>query len=103
MELAVVGPENFVLGFALSGIKSIFEVDNQDEAERCVEKIIENKQIGIMIIDEKTAECLDERMREKLMVSVSPVVVTLSTQSSQDELRRMIIKSIGIDVWKEEE
>ena len=63
---------------------------------------MENKQIGIMIVDEKTVERLDERMREKLMVSVSPVVVTLSTQSSQDELRRMIIKSIGIDVWKEE-
>ena len=102
MELAVVGPQDFVLGFALSGIKNIFEVEHTDEAERFVEKIMENKQIGIMIVDEKTVERLDERMREKLMVSVSPVVVTLSTQSSQDELRRMIIKSIGIDVWKEE-
>ncbi len=102
MELAVVGPEEFVLGFTLSGIKNIFEVENPDEAERRVEKIVEDKQIGIMIIDEKTMESLDERMREKLLVSVSPVVVTLSTQSSQDELRRMIIKSIGIDVWKEE-
>lgn len=101
MELAVIGGNEFTLGFMMSGIKEIHEVENGNQAEKAVRNVMENKNIGIMIIDGQTMNSLDERIQEEVEMSVNPVAVVLSTEASQEALRKMIIKSIGIDLWKD--
>lgn len=96
LELAVVGGSEFVLGFQLTGIKKIFEIDGN--AEEAVTKALADPAVGIIIIDEHIIGQLDERLREKLHSSIRPVAVPVSTTSSQENLRRMIRKAIGIDV-----
>jgi len=42
-------------------------------------------------------------MRERVLRAPRPVTVVLSEEESNEELRNMIIRSIGVDLWKSEE
>ncbi len=99
MEIAVVGGSEFVLGFRLAGIKKALEVE--EAPNEVVRKVMEDEDVGIIIIDQKTIDKLDERTREDVEMSVSPVAVILSEESSQESLRKMIKKSIGVDLWQD--
>lgn len=95
MELAVIGREDFCMGFSLSGIRHIFETESPSEA---VQKVISNQEIGVVVFDESLSERLDEFERVKLEASIRPVFVMLSLKEESDELKRMIKKSIGIEL-----
>lgn len=95
MEIAVIGEENFCLGFRLAGIKKIFETDEPQEALAGVK---EDASIGIVIFDENLREKLDVDEKEELENSMRPVFITLSTEASEDTLKKMIRKSIGVDL-----
>ena len=101
MELAIVGGNEFTLGFMMTGIKTVHEVDSASDASKAIQAVMENKNIGIMIIDQQTINLLDDRTQDEVSHSVNPVAVVLSTETSQEGLRKMIMKSIGIDLWKD--
>jgi len=108
MDISVVGGSGFTLGFMLAGIKKVVtvEADEHDpgfasQAEKIVDDALLEKDTGIVIIDETLLRTLNERMREKVERSVRPVFVPVSTEASQETLRRMIIKSIGVDLMRE--
>ena len=62
---------------------------------------MERKDIGILIMDNKDFELLNERLKEKAMTQVQPTVVVLSYDvSAEENLRLMIKRSLGIDVWE---
>jgi len=97
-EIAVIGGSEFVLGFQLAGIKKVYE---EDAPERKVLELMKDEGIGIIITDEKTMGKLSEYTREAVELSVKPVTVVVSEEgSSQESLRKIIKKSIGIDLWK---
>jgi len=110
MDLGVVGGSEFTLGFMLAGIKKIFTLETNKEetkeaakieAEKIIENLLSQKETGIIIIDDHFLHALDERMREKVERSVRPVFVPVSTEASQETLRKMIIKSIGVDLMRD--
>ncbi|MBD3314121.1 V-type ATP synthase subunit F [Candidatus Woesearchaeota archaeon] len=102
MDIAVIGSPEFTLGFRISGIQRVVDVQDTDNAESKVSELMADTNVGIMVTDEKTMERLSERMREDVESSVRPVAVVVSTESTaQDALRKMIIKSIGVDLWKD--
>jgi len=96
MELAVIGREEFCMGFNLAGIRNVFETDAPGEA---INKVFENPEIGVVVLDESLIPKIDEFDRQKLEGSVRPVVVTLSLKEESDALRKMIKKSIGVELW----
>jgi vacuolar-type H+-ATPase subunit F/Vma7 len=100
MELAVIGGSGFTLGFALSGIRRI--VDVEGDPAPAFRKLMQEPEIGILLTDEETLARLDENAREDVERSVRPVVVVLSAEATQESLRRMILKSIGVDLLKEQ-
>lgn len=93
----IFGKEEFTLGFSLAGIKDIINIDD-NTAERELKKILDNKIHGILVTDNKTMNMVSEKTRLKLQDSVNPVIVVLSESAEQEEVRRMIIKAIGIDI-----
>lgn len=104
MELAVVGFPEFTLGFRLAGISKVIDIDesSEKEADKRMSELFEDQNIGILITDERTMNAMSERMREKVESSVRPVSVVVSTgATAQEALRKMIIKSIGVDLWKD--
>ena len=98
-KMAVVGTPEFTLGFKMTGIR---EVINVKDPNNDVKLFFSRDDIGIVIIDEDTVSKLDERTKEELITSITPVFVTVSTTSAQEELRNMIMQSIGVDLMKNE-
>ena len=96
MELAVIGREDFCLGFSLAGIRHIFETENPAEA---ISKVMEDHEMGVVVIDESLMGKLDEFEKARLEASVRPVFMMLSMKEESDALKKMIKKSIGVELW----
>lgn len=97
-KLGVLGGSEFIVGFQLSGIRDTFEVS--DKPMEDVKNIKKDKDISVVIIDEKILNRLDEHDRLKIEDSIEPVFIPLSTKVEQESLRRLIRKSVGVDLWK---
>ena len=98
VEVAIIGGSEFVLGFQLAGIRKTIEA--KDAPMGHIKKLMQDEHIGIIIIDDKTMDKLDFHDRKDVEGSISPVFVELSTQLSMESLKKMIKKSIGIDLMK---
>ena len=97
MELAVCGSSAFTLGFGLSGIRHIRNVEG--DASVAFKELMANPEIGIILTDQPTIKGLPEFFQQSVQASVKPVIVVLSIDAAQDALRNMIKKSIGVDLW----
>ena len=98
VKTAVLGSNEFIVGFQLAGIKDTIEVS--DNPIKDINKLKEKKEHGVVIIDEKIMENLDKHERIDVEDSVDPVFIPISTKVEQDSLKRLIKKSIGVDLWK---
>jgi V/A-type H+/Na+-transporting ATPase subunit F len=99
--LAVVGTNEFVLGFRLAGILKAVQSDEKDFL-KTVRTVMDDKDVGILVVDDSLFSLLESSDIYDLEKSIRPVVISVSEKGSQDSLRRMIKKSIGVDLWKEE-
>lgn len=98
-EIAVIGDDEFTVGFRLAGIRRIINVTKDTLSDETV-KALEDKSIGILVLNRDDVAKLPVRIRDKVENTVKPVCVVLSKDSaSEDDLRRKVKKSIGIDVW----
>ena len=98
VKLAVVGGSEFIVGFQLAGIRNIIEVTGNYFNE--LKNLKNKKEIGIIVVDEKIMESLEPHQRKEIEASVEPVFIPVSTKVEQDSLKRLIKKSIGVDLWK---
>lgn len=95
MELAIVGNKDFVLGFRLAGIRKIYEVNG--EVNPTIQKIMEDKDIGIIVMHNKDFENLEPTLKETLSDSIEPTFVILGAET---DLRDKIKQAVGVDLWK---
>ncbi len=100
-EIAVIGDEEFTIGFRLAGVRRIINVDvSSSELVSKTQEALDNDSIGILVLLRDDVNKLPVRVRDKLENSVQPVCVVLSKDSAgEDDLRRKVKKSIGLDVW----
>ncbi|MDI3540323.1 MAG: V/A-type H+/Na+-transporting ATPase subunit [Methanolobus sp.] len=99
MELAVVGRSEFVTGFRLAGVRKIYEV-NDGELEATVHRIIEDEEVGILVMHGDDLNKLPEMLRNTINDSVEPTIVTLGGSAQSSNLREKIKQSVGVDLWK---
>ena len=95
MEIAVIGREDFCLGFELAGVGRVF---NTEDPAAAISAVQNDAETGIVIFDENLLEKLDVEERESLAESLKPVYINLSTRPSEESLKKMIRKSIGVDL-----
>jgi len=93
--IAALGDREFTLGFTLAGVKKTFP-----GTEAAVREALASD-VSIVIIDKNVVQALGEHLKERMMTSVRPVFVAVSKEGSSDDLRAMIRKSIGIDIWEQ--
>ncbi len=99
-ELSVIGSNEFIMGFKLIGIKKIFEANTSEELKKKIDDARVDKKIGIIVLEEKSIIKLDQNYRKEIENSKHPVVVILSDKEvAQSNLRDMIKKAIGVDIW----
>ncbi len=92
MNVIAVGKPEFTLGFELVGIKT----HNFQKAEEI--KSISKEQTGVIIIDAETMDSFDEYQKKEFEDSINPLFVVLSTQQSQENISKLIKRSIGIEL-----
>ena len=98
VNMAVLGSTEFIVGFQLAGIKDTIEVS--DNPINDINKFKEKKEHGVVVIEEKIMENLDKHERIDVEDSIDPVFIPVSTNVEQDSLKRLIKKSIGVDLWE---
>ncbi len=100
MEIAVIGSDEFVLGFRLAGIRRVF-VANPDNYQEKMLEAMSQPSIGILAVDAKDLDNLSFQVRHKIMDSIQPVVVPVG--GDQSDLREKVKRAIGVDLYKTED
>ena len=100
MEIAVIGSDEFVLGFRLAGIRRVF-VANPDNYQEKMLEAMSQPTIGILAVDAKDLDNLSFQVRQKVNDSIQPVVVPVG--GNDDDLREKVKRAIGVDLYKSED
>jgi|TARA_Y100000310_G_scaffold318480_1_gene372612 V/A-type H+-transporting ATPase subunit F len=98
VKMSVLGSNEFVVGFQLAGIKDAIEVSSNPMND--INKLKSQKEAGVVVVEERILEGMDKHQRLEVEDSVDPVFIPVSTKIEQDSLKRLIKKSIGVDLWK---
>jgi V/A-type H+/Na+-transporting ATPase subunit F len=99
MEIAVLGDEEFILGFRLAGLKRI-HVAGPDDYEEKMSELLEDSSIGVLAVESGDLEYLSSNVRSMAMSSIAPVVVPVGAEES--DLREKVKRAIGVDLYKAE-
>ncbi|AIZ57091.1 Archaeal/vacuolar-type H+-ATPase subunit F [Candidatus Methanoplasma termitum] len=100
MEIAVVGSEEFVLGFRLAGLKRVFVAD-ESNYQSVIIKAMSEAEIGILAVAAKDLNYLPQNVRSKVLDSIQPVIVPVGGDES--DLRERVRRVIGVDLYKTED
>lgn len=104
-EIAVVGSPEFTTGFRLAGVRefeNVPEADKPDALDEAVMTVLEDDNVGIVVMHADDLEYLSRQVRETVETSVEPTVVTLG-EGGQSGLREQIRRAIGIDLMGDDE
>jgi len=99
MEIAVVGSPEFTLGFQLAGLSDLYNPEGEEDLHSTLRSLLNNKSVGLMVVDSTMLTTLPDRLRDQLSASVSPTVLGIGTEEDTT-LRETIRKAIGVDLWK---
>ncbi|MEJ6530186.1 MAG: V-type ATP synthase subunit F [Candidatus Poseidoniaceae archaeon] len=99
MEIAIVGTPEFTLGFQLAGISTLYNPEDDEAMASTLSGLLNNKNVGVVVIDSATQAILPDRLRARLSASVSPTVLGIGIEEDTT-LRDTIRKAIGVDLWK---
>lgn len=102
MQIAAVGDEAFVTGWHLAGVGRT-HIATRENVGRLFQQLLEDKELAVVITNTDTTGMLSERLREKAVTQVRPIVVTLSKGAEEDSSIRLLIRrALGIDLWANE-
>lgn len=102
-KIVVVGSDVLPTGMRLAGVKESYLVQDAEEAEPLLLQLFEREDIGIIVVTEDLAKSIkDRRVRYKMDNSLDPVVLSVpgynEKMESEDTLRRLILRAVGIDI-----
>jgi V/A-type H+-transporting ATPase subunit F len=104
-EIGVIGSPEFTTGFRLAGIREFANVPEEDKPEKldgAVTAMLEDDDVGIVVMHEDDLEHLSRTVRRDVETSVEPVLVTLGSAAGGGGLREQIKRAIGIDLMAED-
>lgn len=93
-SIAVIGSEEFTLGFKLAGVQKTFTPENYEEK---IQELMETDKIGIIVAKQQDLDKLPNRIQSKVEEAVDPVVVPLSEEAEATGLEKQIKQVIGVD------
>ena len=71
MDIAVVGSPAFTLGFRPCWTVQFHNPDSDDELHSTLRSLLNNKSVGIMVVDSAVMATLPDRLKDQLSASVS--------------------------------
>jgi vacuolar-type H+-ATPase subunit F/Vma7 len=102
-KIVVVGSKVLPTGMRLAGVKESHLVQGGEETERLLTQLFERDDVGIIVITEDLEKSIkDRRVRYRMDNSLDPVVLSVpgygEKMESEDTLRRLILRAVGIDI-----
>lgn len=97
MEIAVIGSEEFVVGFRLAGIRKVYAVSPDKLLEKIVQ-VMDEPEVGILAVYTQDLERLPPQLRAKMMDSVDPVIIPVGLE--EGDMRDKVRRAMGIDLYK---
>jgi len=104
-EIGVIGSPDFTTGFRLAGVRKFADVpdaDKDEELDAAVEEMLDDEEIGIIVMHDDDLDHLSRGVRKAAETSVEPVMVTLGGGTGSGGLRDQIKRAIGIDLMEED-
>jgi len=104
-EIAVIGSPEFTTGFRLAGVricKNVQPDQKDDQLDDAVEAVLENDDVGIIVMHDADMTHLSRGPRKAIETSVEPTLVTLGGGAGSGGLRGQIKRAIGIDLMDDE-
>ena len=108
-EIAVIGDEDTVIAFGLTGIKHLISIDdntNDKEIISSIKQFINTPEIGFVLITQPIAERIRlDFERIKSEKSLYPIFIELpdkhgEKEDREDPIKTLIRRAIGMDVIK---
>ncbi|MDI6719772.1 MAG: V-type ATP synthase subunit F [Methanomicrobiales archaeon] len=100
MEMAVIGSSEFIVGFRLAGIRKIYAADDEERLKEHIARVLEDDEVGILVMDSRDMDRIPPRLRTTLENSVKPTVIAIGGEESGMSMRERIKRSVGVDLWK---
>ncbi len=100
MEIAVIGSDEFTLGFRLAGVRLVYLADKENYQEK-LQEAMADANVGILAVNAEDLQNLPTNYRNKVMDSISPVIVPVG--GNQSDLRERVKQVIGVDLYKTED
>ena len=100
MEIAVIGNSEFILGFRLAGIRKTYAADNDEKRNEYITSVLQDGQVGILVLNSSDMEKIPRRLRATLEKSVRPTVIAIGAEEGGLTMRERIKRSVGVDLWK---
>ena len=100
MEIAVIGNSEFILGFRLAGIQKTLAAENEEAVAELITKVMDDDNVGILVVNGEDLAKLPFRMRTTLSNSVKPTVIAIGGEEGGLSIRERIKRSVGVDLWK---
>ncbi len=101
-KIAVVADGSTCTGFRLAGIEDVYPRTGI-EAEQKIEELLDNSEIGIIIVNEKIMQDADWRLKKRIEKIAKPVVITVPDKDGElkeqgDSLKSLVKKALGFDI-----
>lgn len=100
MNMAVVGSDEFSIGFMLVGIDDVFQA-NEENAAGIMENMLYKEEFAIVIVQEKLMETLPRHLRYRITNAIKPLFVGVGHESGTD-LQDKVKRAVGIDLMKDD-
>lgn len=99
MKYAIIGDEDAIIGFGILGVSGKI-ASNEDEARVAFDSILEDKEIGIIIITERVADMIRPIVNKYLLTIGFPLVVEVPDRNGpkpdRANIKEMVNNAIGI-------
>jgi V/A-type H+-transporting ATPase subunit F len=99
MKYYIIGDEDTVLGFGMVGVQGR-AVENQEDAEAAFKYVLEDKEVGIIIITERIAQLIRTTVDRYLFRERFPLIVEIPDRTGsvvgRMGIREMVNVAIGI-------
>ncbi|MDD4254904.1 MAG: V-type ATP synthase subunit F [Methanofollis sp.] len=100
MEIAVIGSNEFVIGFRLAGIQKTIAAESDDALKNAIHNVLSDGSVGILVLSGSDMNRLPLRLRSQLEESVRPTVIAVGEEEGGLSMRERIKRSVGVDLWK---
>lgn len=107
MRIASITDPETAVGLRLAGMKETREVSEIGEGEKVFDNLIKNREVGVIIINEKVAQEMRQRLNKfsEEKKGVTPVIVEVPDRTGPipetvETTRRLVRRAVGVEIIK---